>query len=108
MSKRSEMTHSNPDLIRLDTVVRSIYYNTINTTDKNYYFYKVPLNDRFYKDNMNKILSNINSMLPCANVSHTLLALGSDGEYYDIANLDDKDLSKVDRALENSYIIVKW
>jgi hypothetical protein len=58
---------------------------------------------------MPTILSELKMLLPqrCI-VKHAIMALGSDGQLYDIAELTDETLALVDKALEESYIVVDW
>ena len=93
---------------RLENFVRLIYYNSLNTREITYYCYAIPPNDSFYKTNMLKILARLSSLFPDSKVVHTLLAIGSDGKYYDIEKLSEDALSKVNVALDQSYILIDW
>ena len=55
------------------------------------------------------ILAELKMLLPqrCI-VKHALMALGSDGQLYDIAELNNETLALVDKALEESYIVIDW
>ena len=64
--------------------------------------------DPFYLKNMPDILAGLQELFPGCDVSHTLLSKGTDGKMYDISKLDDKVLPFVNRALDQSYIVVDW
>ena len=64
--------------------------------------------DPFYVKNMPDILAGLQELFPGCDVSHTLLSKGTDGKMYDISKLDDKVLPFVNRALDQSYIVVDW
>jgi hypothetical protein len=64
--------------------------------------------DPFYIENMPSILAVLQDLFPDSSVSHTLLAKGTDGKFYDISKLDDKVLPFVNRALDESYIVIDW
>ena len=64
--------------------------------------------DPFYIENMPSILAVLQDHFPDSSVSHTLLAKGTDGKFYDISKLDDKVLPFVNRALDESYIVIDW
>jgi len=58
---------------------------------------------------MPEILAELKMLLPQrCNVKHAIMALGSDGQLYDIAELTDETLALVDTALEESYIVIDW
>jgi len=69
-------------------------------------YYHIP--NPFYIENMPSILAVLQDLFPDSSVSHTLLAKGTDGKFYDISKLDDKVLPFVDRALDESYIVIDW
>lgn len=58
---------------------------------------------------MPEILADLKMLLPqrCS-VKHAIMARGSDGQLYDIAELNDETLALVDKALDESYIVVDW
>jgi hypothetical protein len=64
--------------------------------------------DPFYIKNMPDILAGLQKLFPDCSVSHTLLCQGKDGKMYDVAKLDDSILPFVDRALDQSYIVINW
>ena len=64
--------------------------------------------DPFYLKNMPDILAGLQELFPDCAVSHTLLSKGTDGKMYDISKLDDKVLPFVNRALDQSYIVIDW
>ena len=64
--------------------------------------------DPFYIENMSDILSNLQGVFPECTISHSIMAKGKDGKLYDVAKLDDAVLPFVDRALDQSYIVIDW
>ena len=64
--------------------------------------------DPFYLENMPDILSGLQELFPDCTVSHTLLCKGTDGKFYDISTLDEKILPFVNRALDQSFIVIDW
>ena len=64
--------------------------------------------DPFHIKNMNDILAGLRDLFPDCAVSHTLLCQAKDGKLYDVAKLDDAVLPFVDRALDQSYIVIDW
>ena len=82
------------------------------TTDTSYNWALPPQNyrhpDLFFVKNMPDILAGLQELFPGCAVSHTLLSKGTDGKMYDISKLDDKVLPFVNRALDQSYIVVDW
>ena len=64
--------------------------------------------DPLYINNMPDILAGLRNLFPDCSVSHTLLCQAKDGKLYDIAKLDDAVLPFVDRALDQSYIVIDW
>jgi hypothetical protein len=64
--------------------------------------------DPFYLKNMPDILAGLQELFPGCHVCHTLFSKGKDGKMYDISKLDDKVLPFVNRALDQSYIVVDW
>jgi len=67
-----------------------------------------PSSDPFYIENMPDILSGLQTLFPECSVSHTLICKGADGKFYDISTLDDKVLPFVNRALDQSFIVIDW
>jgi hypothetical protein len=64
--------------------------------------------DPFYIKNMPDILAGLQQLFPGCSVSHTLLCQAKDGKMYDVAKLDESVLPFVDRALDQSYIVIDW
>ena len=97
-------------------VVQQIYQAAVQTAkSKTDTSYNHPLSqqhriqtDPFYLKNMPDILAGLQELFPGCDVSHTLLSKGIDGKMYDISKLDDKVLPFVNRALDQSYIVVDW
>jgi hypothetical protein len=70
--------------------------------------YTILASDPFYIQNMPDILSGLQTLFPDCKVSHTLLSQGTDGKFYDISTLDEKILPFVNRALDQSFIVIDW
>ena len=64
--------------------------------------------DPFYIDNMSDILTSLLRLFPECTISHSIMARAKDGKLYDVAKLDDAVLPFVDRALDQSYIVIDW
>jgi hypothetical protein len=64
--------------------------------------------DPFHIKNMPDILTGLRDLFPGCSVSHTLLCQAKDGKLYDVATLDEAVLPFVDRALDQSYIVIDW
>lgn len=64
--------------------------------------------DPFYIENMSDILSSLQGLFPECTISHSVMAKGTDGKLYDVSKLDDAVLPFVDRALDQSYIVIDW
>ena len=64
--------------------------------------------DPFHIKNMSDILTGLRYLFPDCAVSHTLLCQAKDGKMYDVAKLDNAVLLFVDRALDQSYIVIDW
>ena len=67
-----------------------------------------PLDNTFHIKNMSDIMAGLRDLFPDCAVSHTLLCQAKDGKMYDVAKLDDAVLPFVDRALDQSYIVIDW
>ena len=115
---------------RVKQIVQQVYHAAVQTakskTDTSYN-YQVPrgpayqyqnnianrvnqdiVTDPFYVKNMPDILVGLQVLFPGCDVTHTLLSKGTDGKMYDISKLDDKVLPFVNRALDQSYIVIDW
>jgi hypothetical protein len=64
--------------------------------------------DSFYLENMSDILTSLQCLFPECSLSHSIMAKGTDGKLYDVAKLDESVLPFVDRALDQSYIVIDW
>lgn len=64
--------------------------------------------DAFYIENMRDILSGLQELFPDCAVSNSTLSQGTDGKFYDISTLDEKVLPFINRALDQSFIVVDW
>jgi hypothetical protein len=101
---------------RVKEIVQHVYQAAVQTAKSSYatsYNHQLPPQNRhqpdlFYVKNMADILAGLQELFPGCDVSHTLLARGTDGKMYDISKLDDKVLPFVNRALDQSYIVVDW
>ena len=100
-------------------IVQQVYQAAVQTArskDDTSYNHPLPsahhanhhANHSFYLKNMPDILAGLQELFPGCDVSHTLLSKGTDGKMYDISKLDDKVLPFVNRALDQSYIVVDW
>jgi hypothetical protein len=57
---------------------------------------------------MPDILAVLQELFPDSSVTHAILTCDADGKLYDISKLDDKMLPYVNRALDESYIVIDW
>lgn len=64
--------------------------------------------DPFYLENMVDILDGLRNLFPECTVSHSTLSQGTDGKFYDISTLDEKVLPFINRALDQSFIVIDW
>ena len=64
--------------------------------------------DPFYIENMADILSGLQLLFPDCTVSHSILSQGTDGKLYDISTMHEKTLLFVNRALDQSFIVIDW
>ena len=114
-------------LKRVDSIVRGIYTQAVGAaqkgetsfkmeipktnqmrTDTNNRQYNVYASDPFYIVNMRDILSSLQELFPACTVSNSTLSKGTDGNFYDISSLDEKVLPFINRALDQSFIVVDW
>jgi hypothetical protein len=101
---------------QVKNIVQQVYQAAVQTAKSSpvtSYNHPVPQQHRiqtdpFYLKNMPDILAGLQELFPGCDVSHTLLSRGTDGKMYDISKLDDKVLPFVNRALDQSYIVVDW
>ena len=99
-------------LFKINSIVQSIYPHVLKvakyTIDKVYH-HEIKFEDRvFYTTNMAAILAGLKELFPDAYIAHTLLAPGHDGKLYDVARLNNDTLRLVNKANNNSYIVVDW
>jgi len=90
----------------VELLVNGIYSNALRqaeTSEDKQYYYKVTSSPYFPE-----VVEALKELFPGCSVSHTLLACGSDGKMYDISKIDEKILPLIDRALNDSYIVVDW
>ena len=93
----------------IQEIVSHIYNNVINHAKHSIepiYHYEIP--NKFYVENMDEIIYNLQKLFPDSNITHTLLSKGSDGKLYDIAKIDDTILPLITTALDHSYIVIDW
>jgi hypothetical protein len=64
--------------------------------------------DPFYLKNMPDILAGLQELFPGCDVSQRQLSRGADGKMYDISKIDEKVLPFVNRAYDQSYIVIDW
>ena len=83
-------------------------YNYQSIMERMNYLNQKIITDPFFIKNMPDILAGVKELFPGCDVSHTLLAKGTDGKLYDISKLDEKVLPFVNRALDQSYIVIDW
>jgi len=94
--------------IKAEYLARKKQYENrqINTPFQHAYTQGGP--DPFHIKNIPDILDGLRNLFPDCAVSHTLLCQAKDGKMYDVAKLDDAVLPFVDRALDQSYIVIDW
>ena len=105
-------------LERVRSFIQSIYQQAINvakTTSDTAFNFPIPssyldrrASDTFFLVNMSDILSGLQTLFPDCTVSHSILCKGTDGKFYDISKLDDRVLPFVNRALDQSFIVIDW
>ena len=93
---------------RVEVLVNGIYSNALRqaeTSDDKQYYYKVPSSTESFPE---EVVEALKELFPGCSVSHTLLASGSDGKMYDISKIDENILPLINKALDDSYIVVDW
>lgn len=100
----------------IESIIYEIYtlvVSTSKTTSDT--FYNHIISSRYshylryiYLNNMPEILSRLQELFPGCIVSHAILSKGSDGKLYNIAELTEEDLKKIDNVTDDSYITVYW
>ena len=105
-------------LERVSSFIQSIYQQAINvakTKSDTTFNFPIPRSymerdssDKFFLVNMSDILSGLQTLFPDCTVSHSILCKGTDGKFYDISKLDDRVLPFVNRALDQSFIVIDW
>jgi hypothetical protein len=118
---------------RVDSIVRGIYTYTIGAAEKGETSFKMEIpktqqiitttdpqvkqmltsrhvfaSDPFFLQNMTHILSGLQQLFPGCTVSNSTLSQGTDGKFYDISTLDEKVLPFINRALDQSFIVIDW
>jgi hypothetical protein len=89
--------------------IETFYSATINTamnSSRTSYVHEL-IND-FTIDNLHVIIPSLKNLFPGCIVKHAIMASDNDGKLYDISELSDDDLKKVQKALNNSYIVIDW
>jgi len=114
---RKDMLQVNKNLEDdIEAVVTEIYKSAIehakNTNDRSYNFpiayNHAPYLHKFYIDNMPLILAKLKPLFPDSSVHHAILARGIDGRMYDISCLNDYTMSLVEKASDDSHIVINW
>lgn len=99
-------------LRQVRVIIDNIYAQAINVAKtKSDTAFNVPIppsTDSFHLKNISDILSGLQTLFPDCTVSHSILCKGTDGKLYDISKLDDRVLPFVNRALDQSFIVIDW
>jgi hypothetical protein len=118
---------------RVDSIVRGIYTQAVGAAEKGETSFKMEIpktqqiitttdpqvkqtltsrhvfaSDPFFLQNMTYILSGLQKLFLDCTVSNSTLSQGTDGKFYDISTLDEKVLPFVNRALDQSFIVIDW
>ena len=109
-------------LYRVSSIVRNIYSYATSVAQKGEMSHKSAIpktqqmfgkrhqtsSDPFYLENMVDILDGLRTLFPECTISHSTLSQGTDGKFYDISTLDEKVLPFINRALDQSFIVIDW
>ena len=68
----------------------------------------VGLEYKFYKDNMEDILSGLQKLFPGCSVKLVNMCTGNDGKRYDISTMDEKMLPFINKQNAFECIVVDW
>ena len=63
---------------------------------------------KFYKDNMDEILSGLQKLFPGCSVKLANMCTGNDGKRYDISTMDEKMLPFINQQNAFECIVVDW
>jgi hypothetical protein len=63
---------------------------------------------KFYKDNMEEILSGLQKLFPGCSVRLSNMCTGNDGKRYDISTMDEKMLPFINHKNAFECIVVDW
>jgi hypothetical protein len=63
---------------------------------------------KFYKDNMDEILSGLQKLFPGCTVKLANMCTGNDGKRYDISTMDEKMLPFINQKNAFECIVVDW
>jgi hypothetical protein len=63
---------------------------------------------KFYKDNMEEILSGLQRLFPDCSVKLSNMCTGNDGKRYDISTMDEKMLPFINQQNTFECIIIDW
>jgi hypothetical protein len=63
---------------------------------------------KFYKDNMEEILSGLQSLFPGCTVKFSKMCTGNDGKRHDISTIDEKMLPFINQRNTFECIVVDW
>ena len=117
------MKAKNDEAIRghlIDTIVSQIYAPTVKLAkstsetcykyqlDNNFYHNHGPHPSQSIKAAIPDIITRLQELFPGCTVSHTALARGQDGKFYDIACMEEKVLAFVNRQQTQEYIVIDW
>jgi len=121
------------EMIRVETVkgiINVIYTNAIQAAEtKGHTFYSLDIDPchmkeymnhsgqfkdrasleyKFYKDNMDEILSGLQKLFPGSTVKLSNMCTGNDGKRYDISTMDEKMLPFINQKNAFECIVVDW
>ena len=100
--------------LRIDEVKRSIariYHEAVRqatTSTSTSYSLHIGPESKFYKDNMEEILSGLQSLFPGCTVKFSKMCTGNDGKRYDISTMDEKMLPFINQKNAFECIVVDW
>ena len=106
------MSRSMMQNLPMDTAISrfitTIYNGATHTASEGKYtMYKDKFNS-YFTPHISTSLGKLQALFPECDVKHAILALGTDGVYYDIAELTDNQLPLVHVAEDSSYIVIDW
>ena len=78
------------------------------TSDETVARFCLEFGSMFIRDNIGHIITILECIFPDCSISHTLLAIGTDGKYHDVASIGPHNLPMINSVLPNSYIVIDW